>query len=193
MEATEEDLIADAVKVTFPEIKALRKEQENAIEHVVKQQKDLIALLPTGNDKGLIYQILPALHDMKKDVRRIVAVVTPLNAIMDQQVGELSSRKMLSRNIRVASLNSGESHEEIKNGNVDIVFGSAERWLSEEWKKKLLEGKPGGLLAELCVNEAHAVIGWYASIIHYFSNTNFAGFLPASSIMLYRQNKDRII
>ena len=95
---------------------------------------------------------------------------------------------MLSRNFRAASLNSGESLEEIKNRNVDIVFGSAERWLSEEWKKERLEGKLGGLLAELCVDEAHAVIGWYASIIHYFSNTNFKGFPPASSIMLDRIN-----
>ena len=59
-------------------------------------------------------------------------------------------------------------------------------------EKELLEGKLGGLLAELCVNEAHAVIGWYASIIHHFSNTNFAGFLPASSVMLHSLNKDRI-
>ena len=87
MEATEEDLIADPVKVTFPEIKVMRKEQEN----VVKQQKDyLIVLLPSGYGKGLIYQILPTLHDMKKDVRRVVAVVIPLNATMDQQVEELS-------------------------------------------------------------------------------------------------------
>ena len=169
MEATDEDLIAEAVKVTFPEIKALRKEQQNAIEHVVKQENDLIALLPTGYGKSLIYQILPTLHDMRKDVRRIVAVVTPLNAIMDQQVEELSSRKMLSRNIKAASLNSGESHEEIKNGNVDIVFGSAERWLSEEWKKELLEGKLGQLLAELCVDEAHTVIGWYAYYSLFFN------------------------
>ena len=77
METTDEDLIAEAMKVTFPEIKALRKEQQNAIEHVVKQEKDLIALLPTGYGKSLIYQILPTLHDMRKDVRRIVAVVTP--------------------------------------------------------------------------------------------------------------------
>ena len=99
MEAIDEDLIAEAVKVTFPEIKALRKEQQNVIKHVVKQENDLIALLPTGYGKSLTYQILPTLHDMRKDVRRVVAVVTPLNAIMDQQVEELSSQKMLSRNI----------------------------------------------------------------------------------------------
>ena len=76
---------------------------------------------------------------------------------------------MLSRNIKAASLNSGESDEEIKNGNVDIVFGSAERWLSEEWKKELLEGKLGQLLAELCVDEAHTVIGWYAYYSLFFN------------------------
>ena len=46
-------------------------------------------------------------------------------------------------------------------GDVDIVFGSAEKWMSEEWRRELKDGKLGKLVAEIAADEVHVVLEWY--------------------------------
>ena len=176
--AKREDLckeIRQALNISFPEIKELRKEQLDAISAIVHDRKDVAAVLPTGYGKSLIYQLLPTLHQLRKDEASIVAVITPLKAITDQQVTELCLRKMPSRSFKAASLDEeGLAREEVKKGNVDVVFGSAEKWLSKEWKQELQDGTLGKKIAKICVDEAHAVIEWYVSMFwafHFLSRT----------------------
>lgn len=153
--------IYQALNISFPEIKELRKEQLVAITEIIQGRKDLVAVLPTGFGKSLIYQLLPTLHQLRKDEASIVAVITPLQAITDQQVTELCLRKMPGRLFKAASLDEeGLTREELKRGNVDVVFGSAEKWLSKEWKQELQDGALGKKISEICVDEAHSVIEW---------------------------------
>ena len=44
---------------------------------------------------------------------------------------------------------------------MDIFFGSAEKWMSEEWRKEFKDGKLGKLVAEIAADEVHVVLEWY--------------------------------
>ena len=72
-------------------------------------------MLPTGYGESLINQLLPTLHQLRKDEASIVAIITPLKAITDKQVTELYLRKMPSCSFKAASLNEeGLACEELK-------------------------------------------------------------------------------
>ena len=55
------EMIRNAAK-KFPNVKSVRKEQEIAINAIAFQQRDTVALLPTGYRKSLVYQLLPEIH-----------------------------------------------------------------------------------------------------------------------------------
>ena len=153
-------------------MKSLRKEQEIAINAIAFQQRDTVALLPTGYGKSLVYQLLPEIHKSLKDERRTVIVVSPLTAIMGQQVKELLQNGVRAAMLEEDSASSVESdHDqmdddgnalvtvaEILSGNVDIVFASAEKWLSPRWERELKSGIFGKCVSEIAVDEVHTVI-----------------------------------
>ena len=121
----------------------MRKEPIDCVKNLVFSKRDGVALLPTGFGKSLIYQLLPELHKARNDSRRTVLVVTPLTAIMTEQ-----AKSLKSLGIRAAVLGEdqpGQAQgpqgqdemklESITRGEVDIIFDSAETWLSNEWQK----------------------------------------------------------
>ncbi|CAH3124769.1 unnamed protein product, partial [Porites lobata] len=73
----------------------LKREQFEAIRAVCVERKDVLAVLPTGFGKSLIYQILPAIFDFlrsrgdKQDENSVVIVVSPLNTLMKDQLKKL--------------------------------------------------------------------------------------------------------
>ena len=74
----------------FPNIHALRKEQQL---HLVNldRGKGILAILPTGFGKNLIFQLFPRLAKaaaMKSEMCSIV-VVSTLVSVMQDQVGQL--------------------------------------------------------------------------------------------------------
>ena len=109
-----------------------------------------------------------------KDERRTVIVVSPLTAIMRQQVKELLQNGVRAAMLEEDSASSVESdHDqmdddgnalvtvaEILSGNVDIVFASAEKWLSPRWERELKSGIFGKCVSEIAVDEVHTVIEW---------------------------------
>ena len=75
----------------------LKEEQREAVSQVVNG-RDVIAVLPTGFGKSLIYHLLPYVFDYINSKRRnisavwpesVVIVISPLNALMDDQIGKL--------------------------------------------------------------------------------------------------------
>ena len=150
-----ESAINLAVRFKFPNVN-LRPEQRDGLKFIL-EGKDVVALLPTGYGKSLLYQVLPTIHHTLEQSRRIVAVVTPLKAIMVQQTMELRKK-----GIRTVCLGQSDNEDQmIRDCAVDIVFGSAEVWLSDKWKRELLTGDLGKAISEIFVNEAHTVIEWY--------------------------------
>jgi superfamily II DNA helicase RecQ len=79
--------------------------------------EDILAILPTGYGKSLIYQLLPLILFRKKvfeedpnrgiisigDVTTVLLVISPLNSLISDQI-----RKLLTTGLRVSSLNASQ-------------------------------------------------------------------------------------
>uniref|UniRef100_A0A8C6U4X2 DNA 3'-5' helicase n=1 Tax=Neogobius melanostomus TaxID=47308 RepID=A0A8C6U4X2_9GOBI len=109
-------------------IKSLKPEQETALEAFL-MKKDVFAMLPTGFGKSLIYQLSPLVaKEMKLFPNPVVVVVSPLVALMEQQVVEASRLGIVAMQLGV------NSYEEILNGKPQLLFGSPESWLlNRKW------------------------------------------------------------
>ena len=130
---------------------SFRPLQEEIIDSVL-QGHDTLALLPTGGGKSLCYQ-LPAL--LREGV---CLVVSPLIALMKDQVQQLNDRK-----IRSACIVSGFSHTEVSGilnnavcGVLKLLYVSPERLLQRSFIEHFKQMKVG-LIA---VDEAHCISQW---------------------------------
>ena len=71
---------------------SLKDEQFKCISAIVNGE-DVLAVLPTGYGKSLIFQLLPDVYDMLLGVNNsIVIVISPLNALMQDQVAKLNDQ-----------------------------------------------------------------------------------------------------
>lgn len=143
----------------FPDIEALRKEQEICLVNLARG-KDVFAILPTGFGKSLIFQLFPRLAKsaMKLEMCSIV-VVSPLVSVMRDQVEQL--KKV---GFSAAAIGLGEECEEdekaTREGKCEIIFGSPETWLSTSWRKELRDGQLGRQTVALALDEVHSVTEW---------------------------------
>ena len=72
----------------------LREKQYEVLKSIVLGKRDVLAVLPTGYGKSLIYQLLPSVMDFmnregrpsEEDPQSTVLVVSPLNALMHDQI-----------------------------------------------------------------------------------------------------------
>ncbi|MCC2679098.1 MAG: hypothetical protein K0R29_1674 [Pseudobdellovibrio sp.] len=122
------------------------------IMNAVLTGKDALAVLPTGGGKSLCYQ-LPAVF-----LNKLVIVVSPLIALMKDQVAALEKR-----GIPAGALYSGQSEDQkrevfakINKGGSFILYLSPERVQKEGFQKWIMQ-RPIGLFA---VDEAHCVSQW---------------------------------
>ena len=75
----------------------LKPRQKEALQSIVFKGQDCLIVLPTGYGKSLIYQMLPSLFDkisarnLSSKDKSIVIVVSPLNALIDDQINKLKS------------------------------------------------------------------------------------------------------
>ncbi len=118
--------------------------------------RDVAVLLSTGAGKSLCYQV-PAVV-LAAAGRGLTVVVSPLIALMQDQVGAL-----VSRGVAAAALHShqepSEQHEvlaRIKEGRLDLLYVSPERAVKREFRERL----QGIQVALLAVDEAHCVSQW---------------------------------
>ena len=150
-----EDAFATAVNL-FPHIDCLKDKKKECIEPLLKK-KDVLGLLPTGFGKSLIYQLFPKIYLLVNGGERChVIVVSALKAITDEQVLELNELGILAAAI-------GESpkiDDEVLQGKYEVVFGSAEMWLRQDWISKLKTSKLKNNVELLVVDEAHVSQSW---------------------------------
>ncbi len=113
---------------------------------------DVLAVMPTGSGKSLCYQLPALLRDS------LTVVVSPLIALMRNQVAQLRSR-----GIAAASLNSANTFAEnrqvsgqLARGELRLIYVSPER-LAQPPTVALLRRASVGLLA---VDEAHCISQW---------------------------------
>ncbi|MBK9255339.1 MAG: RecQ family ATP-dependent DNA helicase [Saprospiraceae bacterium] len=125
---------------------------QDSIIHSVLENKDTIALLPTGGGKSLCYQ-LPALMLEGKTI-----VVSPLIALMQDQVSAL-----LAKGIKAKSLNATLTYREIDiildnfvYGDLKILYISPERITSDIFITRFAKAK----ISLIAVDEAHCISQW---------------------------------
>lgn len=125
--------------------------QEDIIEAVLAK-KDVLALLPTGGGKSVCFQI-PALA-----MEGICIVISPLIALMKDQVEQLEKRGIMAK-----AIFSGMSYREIDialdncvYGKVKFLYVSPERLKTEVFKARAKKMN----ISLLAIDEAHCISQW---------------------------------
>jgi ATP-dependent DNA helicase RecQ len=142
---------------------SFRPLQEDIIQAVM-QQKDTLALLPTGGGKSVCFQI-PALA-----MEGICIVISPLVALIQDQVANLKAN-----GIKAIALTGGLKSEELSNlldncmyGDYKFLYLSPER-LQQEIIQERIKQMPVNLIA---VDEAHCISQWGNDFRPAYKNIN---------------------
>ncbi len=120
--------------------------------------RDTLALMPTGGGKSLCFQVPTLVMGDENPDKRLCLVITPLIALMRDQVANLEAR-----GIHAAAVYTGMSWDKQRVALDNCLYGpyhflycSPERLESEEFRKRLAD-LPIGLIA---VDEAHCISQW---------------------------------
>ena len=136
-----------------------RGPQAAIVDHVINGG-DALVLMPTGGGKSLCYQI-PAIARQNAG-RGVTVVVSPLIALMHDQVGALHEA-----GVSAAFLNSTLSFEEssaierqLQSAELTLLYAAPER-INTPRMKDLLRGlNARGKLSLFAIDEAHCVSQW---------------------------------
>ena len=128
-----------------------RPHQQEIIQSVL-DKKDTIAILPTGGGKSVCYQIPALLFE------GLTLVISPLLALMHEQVTWLKKHQ-----VKAAMLSSEMNRHEmievfdnIKFGNIKLLYVSPERLQNHLFKEKIQELR----IDFIAVDEAHCISNW---------------------------------
>lgn len=128
------------------------RELQADIINAVLSGKDTLALMPTGGGKSITYQVSALARE------GICIVVTPLIALMRDQVEDLKERGISAESVYTGM--ASEQMESIINkciyAEVKFLYISPERLASENFRMKLKQMK----VCLFAVDEAHCISQW---------------------------------
>ncbi|KAI9394535.1 hypothetical protein POPTR_005G107400v4 [Populus trichocarpa] len=134
-----------------------RGKQLEAIEAVLSG-RDCFCLMPTGGGKSMCYQI-PALAK-----RGIVLVVSPLIALMENQVMALKEKGIAAEFLSSTQTSSvrNKIHEDLDSGkpSVRLLYVTPELIATPGFMSKLTKIHTRGLLNLIAIDEAHCISSW---------------------------------
>lgn len=139
---------------------SLRKsplDQETVIKNVLAS-KDQFVLAATGGGKSLCFQ-LPAILYAQDAIPRVTLIISPLIALMQDQVKALNAKGIFSAiflNSTLSTIDRGYYLQGLRRGDYSIVYVAPEQVYSAALRKALGE-REIGLIA---VDEAHCVSQW---------------------------------
>ena len=131
--------------------------QEEIIDSILAG-RDTLALMPTGGGKSICFQVPTLVMGNKNPEKRLCLVVTPLIALMRDQVENLKARGIHAAAV-YTGMNWDKQRVALDNclyGPYHFLYCSPERLESEEFRKRLHD-LPIGLIA---VDEAHCISQW---------------------------------
>ncbi len=130
---------------------AFRGGQESAVRSILAG-RSVLAVMPTGSGKSLLYQLPALLSD------GLTLVVSPLIALMKDQVDELTRRKIPATFIN-SSLGLAEQRERIeqcRRGQIRLLYVAPERFRSESFVAMIRQAR----ISRMAVDEAHCISEW---------------------------------
>lgn len=145
-----------ALRTHFPELRSFLPGQREALDAVLSGS-DVVAVLPTGGGKTLVYQLAGIL------LSGTTVVATPLIALMQDQVRRLRGDEGRVSHHRVGAVTGavrGEAREnllrELRAGELEFLFATPEQ-LARDDVRAALRAAPVDLF---CVDEAHCISEW---------------------------------
>ena len=149
------------------------KEEQNLIIDNILNGNDVIGVLPTGFGKSVTFQIPALMQD------GVTIVITPLISLMQDQAFTLKNKGIKAEYIN-SSLNIDEQeliYKRLINGNVKILYISAERLLNKYFKEMIKKVK----ISLLVCDEAHTLL-WSEDfrevMAHIPEFINYLGYRP---------------
>ncbi|XP_069110005.1 ATP-dependent DNA helicase RecQ-like [Argopecten irradians] len=137
----------------------LKNFQEKILEDIVVKKEDVLAVLPTGYGKTLIYSLIPTLNDLyENQADSIAIVISPLVALMEDQVVNIEASGI--RCVYASKQQSQEINTELENGSIPIVMMSPEALFLGKWRHILSTEIYQTRVAAIVIDEAHCVEQW---------------------------------
>ena len=138
----------------------LREQQKLAVLEFLRG-RDVFVSLPTGFGKSLCYTLLPPIFDKVRKVEKksIVLVVSPLTALMQDQVSTINSLGISATYLLERQVTNG-TRKLVKEGKFQVIFISPEALHSLEWRNVLASDVYCKNLVGFIVDEAHCIKKW---------------------------------
>ena len=155
----------------------LKEKQLSILKLIVLEKKDVLAVLPTGFGKSLIYQTIAPFADFIERGKSIVIVISPLNALIKDQVTKLREtglRACILKADRAASdcqdteKVSVSSSEQLENlTNFQLLYAHPEALVESRQVLKLLKKEEfQNRIRAIVVDETHLVVDWYVHLLN---------------------------
>ena len=194
-------------KVPNPEWSPMQKE---VLPQILSSKENYLVSLPTGGGKSVLFQG-PALYNAAYN-NKLTVVVTPLKALMQDQVKELGEKGFITN---VDYLNGDRSYQEVKSiyrkingGEIAILYVTPERFRSRAFLNALMTrmSKDHGL-EYMVFDEAHCISQWgmefrpeYLNVIKkckefketYGNNMSIVMFSATVTDMIYNQINEQV-
>jgi ATP-dependent DNA helicase RecQ len=161
------DAFTDSLKFAADKlcIPNFREHQENAIRKCLNGH-DVFLSLPTNYGKSKIFQGVPLCQDflnqanpLNKRGRAIAIVISPIVAIIQQQVAELNAKGVPAIHLRVGTNWSIDS-KAIISGKYSILYGSPETFARSATKDLLASSELRSNICGIFVDESHCIERW---------------------------------
>ena len=130
---------------------AFRPGQREVVDQLLAGE-NVLAVMPTGAGKSLCYQVPALLSD------RLTVVISPLVALMDDQVAALKANGVAAGCIHSARPreHSAADWRAVQRGEIKLLYMSPERLMTERMLDALARLDPGLFV----VDEAHCISKW---------------------------------
>ena len=160
----QDEAIDKAVRMATAELGyASLKDKQIQVVTEFASGRDVFAALPTGYGKSLCYGCLPRVFDKLRSIKgSIVVVVSPLSALMKDQVASFEKRGISAA---LVTSDCDTESEKMKTGVVEgrypLVFISPEQLIGRERFRSMCQNECYlEKLVALVIDEAHCVKKW---------------------------------